>query len=635
MELWASRLRDVLFCAGITLLVWAPLGRWILLRIGQGRIAAGWPVSIALGLGAWALWVLALGVTGLLYPWVVLLSAVGLFLVLRLHRHLALPGAWTAPQPGSLVDGLLLLPMGGLTLFYLALAAASSFAPETAFDSLNVHLPYARASAATHRVGFEPNNWSSAMPALPLMSYVTAFLFSGVSLAKLFNVLCYLTCGGATYFFARRRWDRSRALAAALLFWSCPVALYESTTAMIDLPLALFSGIGIFALLEWTETDEAAFLWLSAAALGLALGCKYHAVFWIVPAAAIILGHGLWVRHLRARQALSFVIRYLTIAGLLFLPWVIRSWWYTGNPVFPAANSLFKSPYFPPAMEAAAKAAYANEGTGTGVWALLQLPWNVTFRPGLFRGTLGAGFLLGVALVLVRRKTARLRYGLFLAAFYFYAWAFTAQEIRYLLPLVPLLSLLSVAGLLGEGGAGSGKKALVAAQPLLKGAGWLTLLAATTLGIPACYELWIKDWTYWHSYQSPVRFLLGRESAQDYLRRDVPSIYVYDFINEHLNARDRILLLNDASQLYSNVPTLYSFTVEAERLLFAEDEAEILRRLEASRITHVLLNYNGIAPMPGVAPRRGVYFFLDKSFQDRHLEPRFSRNNVVLYRMRR
>ncbi len=129
-------------------------------------------------------------------------------------------------------------------------------------------------------------------------------------------------------------------------------------------------------------------------------------------------------------------------------------------------------------------------------------------------------------------------------------------------------------------------------------------------------------------------YLLGRESAEEYVERDVPSIYVYEYVNRHLSPRDRILLLNDASQFYSQVPTLYSFTVEGEALLLERTEEGVLRRLKESGITHVLLNYNGLAPLPGVAPRRGVYFFLDQGFQQRHLEPIYARNNVTLYRLR-
>ncbi len=431
------------------------------------------------------------------------------------------------------------------------------------------------------------------------------------------------------------------ALAAALLFWSCPVAVFESTTALIELPLVLFSSLATLSLLEWTSTHEDSLLRLSAVSLGFALGCKYHAAFWIAPFLLVLAfqaprndqqaGEG-------AVSALLRCFRYLCLAGILFLPWMIRAWHYTGNPVFPAANNFFRSPYFPPAMQQAALAAYANEGVGTGLKALLKLPWTATFHPGSFRGTLGFVFLLGTSVALLRCRTRRIRWGVGIAAAYFYTWAFTAQDIRYLLPLAPLLSVIAAAGLLGMECARVAEESPAPApgggSRRARVPGLAVVLMSSLISLPCIYPLLVKEWTYWHAYQSPLNYLLGRESAQDFARRDVPSIYVYDYINANLAVGDRILLLNDSAQFYSKVPTLYSFTVEAERLLFEESEQGLLSRLKESRITHVLLNYNGIKPLPGVAPRRGAYFFLDEGFQGRHLVPLFSKNKVVLYQVR-
>ena len=69
-------------------------------------------------------------------------------------------------------------------------------------------------------------------------------------------------------------------------------------------------------------------------------------------------------------------------------------------------------------------------------------------------------------------------------------------------------------------------------------------------------------------------------------------------------------------------------------MLQEQTEQGVLGRLKEFGLTHVLLNYNGIAPIRGVAPRRGVYFFLDRRFREQNLEQVWSANNVVLYRVR-
>ncbi len=625
-------IRDVFLCSCIFLLMWVPVGRWALARLDAGEYRRSLSVSASLGMGICGLVVLALGLPGLLYRNLILLLAGISYAALRLHRHtFAQAGTGVEPDGPDRSEWLWYLPLLCLSAYFLVIALSSSLAPETAFDSLNVHLPYARDAAASHRAAFEPNNWSSIMPALPLMSYITAFLFSGVGLAKLMNAACFLVCGGLAWFFGRRWLGSSPALAAALMLWACPIALYESTTAMVDLPLTVFSAVSIFALLDWTSAGRTGSFHVSATALGLALGCKFHAGFWIAPAVLIIFHHAWRSQRRSPKEAARLAGRYALIALSLYLPWMIRAYLYTGNPVFPAANGIFKSGFFPPSMMEAAAAAYANEGVGTSVGALIRLPWTLTFRPGAFRGSLGFAFLAGIVLAAARRDP-RMRYGLFLSGVYFYSWALTAQEIRYLLPMVPLLALLTAYGLFGlKAAAGTGGKY----AKLSRLAGMIFVLGTSAISSPLLYPKIVREWTYWHSYLPPFDYLSGKQSAQEFLRRDVPSIYAYDWINSNLKREHRILLLNDAAQFYSRVPTLYSFTVEAEGILFEESEEGILRRLEQSKITHVLLNYNGIAPIPGVAPRRGVYFFLDRGFQQRHLEPLFEQNKVTVYRVRR
>ncbi len=634
ITVWTGRAADLALCGGFALLVWIPLGRSLLTKTDLGMLAGSAAASMAIGMALWGLAILVLGLSSLLNSYLLIAIILVLFVYLRLHRFLPSLG-WgnLAPHRGAR-EILQLVPIAALALYYFALVFGSSLAPELSFDALNVHLPYARDSAASRRLLFEPNNWSSMMPALPLMAYVTGFLFSGVTLAKLFNALCYLACGGVTFLFARTWWGPLQGMAAALLVWSCPVLLYEGTTAMIDIPLTLYSGLAVFSLLHWTLTAEEKYLWFSAASLGLALGCKYQAAFWALPFTLVVFWHARRARGFSFGVSLQHLLRYGLIAALLFSPWMIRAWYLTGNPVFPLANRVFHSPFFPPAMERAALAAYANEGVGRSLPALLALPWTLTFSPGPFRGTPGVIFLVGIALSFFRNRGRQIRYGFFLLAGFFYTWALTAQEIRYLMPAVPLMAILATRGLLG--GAADREKDVRSGftARVVHCAGYLALLAGASLAIPAVYPAWVGEWTYWHSYKSPLRYLSGRETAQDFLARDVPSIYAYDYINAHLAPNDRVLLLNDAFQFYSRVPTLYSFTVEGERILSPATEREVMARLADSRITHVLINYNGLAPLPGVEPREGVYFFLDAAFQGRHLLPVFSKNKVTLFKVR-
>jgi hypothetical protein len=631
--------------AGLALLVWLPVGARTLDLLIPRRAQTASATALAIGSGIWALVVLAAGSLGQVNRVTLLVLGLGgsaLAVWTGFRRAATDKSAGTpALSVGVLTPSLV---MSGAGVGFALLVLGSALAPELSFDALNVHLPYSRQAAASGRIGFSPNNWSSAMPALPLMSYITAFTLSGVTSAKLFNWIAYLLCGAVIFSFVRNWFGLVPASAAAALFLVSPLPLYEATTALIDLPLALYSTVAVLAVLHWTASDESNWLRLGGAAFGFALSCKYHAAFWGLPLAIVIVWHSL-----RRRDAARVIVfrlgGFLGIAALLFSPWLVRAWIFTGNPVFPLANGFFKSPWFTPAMDAAARAAYENEGVGTSLRALLALPWTVTFHPGPFRGTPGWIFPLGILFSVVRRPDPRIRYGLLTALIFFYTWAMTAQEIRYLLPLIPLLAVLTAFGFFGNRSQSVTNGQTRSAETLRRQThptnalatciATAAVLAYAATSWPSLHTRLYTEWTYWHSWKSPLRYLTGRESLQDYVKRDVPSIRVYDYANTNLTPADRILLLNDSAQYYSRIPTLYSFTVEGERILLEESETGVLRRLVGSHITHVLLNCNGLAPLPRVAPRQGAYFFLDKRFQERYLQTVYVDNNVFLFRVRK
>jgi hypothetical protein len=635
--IWFEALKNIALCAAFVLLLWAPLGRWLFYRWAPRTIGSSTSTSIALGMGIWALLILLLGVTGLLYKSVLVIAGLTLFAALRLDRYLLPHGRKEEGLPTRPGQIIFIAVLGGIIFIYFLLIFASALAPELSWDALNVHLPYARDSAMTHRAGFARNNWSSMMPSLPLMSYITAFLFSDVTLAKLLNVLCYLIGGGILYWFARRWWGTLYAVAASALFWSCPVALYEATTTMIDLPLTVFSEIAVLCLLEWVLRESSVFFWLSAISLGLALGCKYHAGFWILPLLAIIWWHDTKVQRHNKRHALKLALGYSLVAFLIFLPWPIRTFVYTGNPVFPVANGIFKSPLFPPAMDAAARDVYVNLKTGFSLLRILKLPWAVSFQPVSFHGTLGAIFFIGVLLALLRNKTALVRNGLFCALIYFCSWALTAQEIRYLLPLLPLLSILTAAGFLGANPGLPIEREQTRKFAVIRRFGYYggisAIVAGTCFALPPIYPKLVHDWTYWHSFKSPFPYLFGKETREEFLLRDVPSIFVYNFINKNLGRENLVYLLNDGAQFYCEVPALYSFTVDGDSILLEETEKDLVKRLRQVGVTHILLNYNNIPPISEVKVRPGAMFFLNEVFRERYLVPLYSSNNVVLYRV--
>src|SRR5262245_13353572 len=276
--------KDILIATALAWGVCLPIGRAVLRSAGLPAPPA---LALPLGMGGWCLLILGLGVLGGLRPTLLIAGAACITAAaLRIAgRGVSTPGVHPSRHRGVRASSALLI---GAAAFYLLLVLASAFAPETAFDAINIYLPYAHGAARAHRLAFAPTDWQSSMPMLPVMGYVTSFAVSGLASAKLWNVLWFGLCGGLAAWFVKPRAAPPAAPAAAALALSSPVLLYEATTALIDIPLAVYSGVVVFGFLEYVERGERAWLRVSAIGLGLALGCKYHAAFWLAPLGVLL-----------------------------------------------------------------------------------------------------------------------------------------------------------------------------------------------------------------------------------------------------------------------------------------------------------------------------------------------------------
>ena len=170
-----------------------------------------------------------------------------------------------------------------------------------------------------------------------------------VGAAKLFHWVCGALLVASVYTFALRhiapqRFGRSVGVVAALLVASTPIILWESTIAYIDLSTALFTWLSLYALVnavqaaalpEGKDKHNIAWLVVSAILMGFALGTKLTVLaFWGMFLAAT-LGHHLVMTRRWAKETIPHAAIWGAISLLVGMPWYIKTWFYTGNPVYP------------------------------------------------------------------------------------------------------------------------------------------------------------------------------------------------------------------------------------------------------------------------------------------------------------
>lgn len=454
--------------------------------------------ALPLGMGVLAYTILALGLLGQAksVPLTVGVVLVGLPLAFLGYRSLPRQEKTEEQSAGALGIGVaLVLGLCGL----ITLVGALNPPGELEWDSLSYHLAAPKRYLQEGRIYYIPDDHHSNFPFTLQMLYLWMLSLGSVSGAKLCHWLCGVLLTISVYTCGVRYFHKAVGQVAAVMVATTPILLWESTTAYIDLALALFSFLSFYAALNLSEDRR--WLLVSAALMGLALGTKSTAlVFWGMGAGGLLV----------ARVPLPRVVLWAGVALAVGLPWYLKTFLYTGDPVYPFGWKLFHGRYW----NDAAALGYAKDqvafGLGKDPLHLLLAPWNVTLeaqlisqaRPYIFTEYVDRGLGLspvflavGMALPLLVRRWDRtavacLFWGLGISA----TWFFMMQQTRYLIPALPAFALVCAWGL-----AQAGKLAQRAGGALVALAAlWGLYVALTQLLAPAplkaleAAETWIN-----------------------------------------------------------------------------------------------------------------------------------------------
>ncbi len=569
----------------------------VLLRVirwrGQNR-AESWLFATVTGVGIVSCASLLLAAADIYRPLsVALLTAVLLLAgtTLPKRRLSAVPGGGRAAVDASAATWYALL---AVALGYALLAA---LAPEKEYDALWYHLQLPRLWLEAGRPVDPVHEYVSLYPLTWELVFGAGMTFGGPVAAKLLHFACLPLLAAFVWQAARRFFPDVSPAAAAALVITTPTLLWESTTTYVDLALALHSFAACYALARYAEDGERAWAGVAAVQLGLAAATKHLGVI------IAIIALGLFVvaaRRSRARAIapLRSALLVAMVAAAVPLPWYLRAWLASGNPVFPEMFGLFgASPAhrWDALTEHGLATFKAHFGLGRSPAALLLLPWNVTVHGALFGGSLGPVFLvLTPALAFTERYRTALACLVCGVAAYVAIWAspISSFQIRFLMPVVPALALLAAAAL--DTGARRAARSMKRGGVFVTAAVmWLALLNLPPF--TSFHEADRQGWNEWLTHvvrEVPVAVLTGRESEAAYLRREVPSFAAWQSINTQVPAPGRVLAFSGGDQLYANRPRLSHDGTLARTAVWGAgtDLPGAVRALRALQITHVLFD---------------------------------------------
>lgn len=565
---------------------WLP-GYLLWPRFGAAGVDPYWRrlVELALGLGCWTTLTFLLASVRQLHT-----TSVGLAVAIVLG--LAAGAAWRrrGSSPAVSFPDLRALWPGALFAIPLVPIAWLAMSPPVSWDASAYHLTLPKLFLA--HGGFRPveMNVYSHWPMGGELLFALAMLLRDHVLAKLVHFGFGLATCVAIVALCRR-WHRPESgILAVAFFLANPVVVFELRVANVDLAQTFFTTLALAMMLEATGSEDGPLrrgeLLLAGICCGLVAAIKVQGIV-TAGLLALLLAPRILHRETRSDGFRALLLFSLPVAAL-WLPWLVKAAWFTGNPVYPLLYETFGGPDWSSALGEQFHAWQRSIGMGREPLDYLLLPLRVILLGGwgygTFDGEIGAFWLLLVPLaILCSRGNYLARRALLLSALFFGFWSLTSQQIRFLVPFLPLLSMAAGIGMVEL------LERLRSPRERRLALGMVQGMALALTVFYASHSM-NAGWRALQRYQAETGNLLATA---------VPP--VDRFIGESLPPGAKLLFLNTNQGFFCPRDYLADSFFEASQiadwLAPAQDVAQLRRLLEERDITHVLLDHRerGIA----------------------------------------
>jgi hypothetical protein len=381
--------------------------------------------------------------------------------------------------------------------------------------------------------------------------YLVPLLFGNDVLPALIHMLFGWGTGYLVYRYLKRQAGRIWGMLGLLLFVSTPMVMRLSVTAYVDLGMTFFTTASVISYLRWRDGgyEDVKWILLAAVCMGLAAGSKYNAIIsWLFLNGAVFY---LYARDTgKQLQALRWGVLFSLVALAVFAPWLVKNLILTGNPVYPLLDNLFAFIHGGREPAAFLAAGDVERGGfnffrnrtllyGEEAWQILLLPLRIFFEgrdhsPQHFDGILSPLLALAIPLAFVGSRRGHRCFFFLFVAFVFSLSALTADlRIRYLLPTVPFMTILAVMG-------------------IRNGTEWLASRRQSALrlagrAVPFAVALLIAANLFYlgnlFTAIRPLPYIVGKESRDEFLSRQVGSYPAIAFVNRELPGDAVVYLL--------------------------------------------------------------------------------------------
>ncbi len=516
---------------------------------------------------------------------------------------------WHIPMFGrprmSAGEAVLCTLMASVAVVYLVWAVA----PEVQYDALNYHLHLPAKYLQNARI-IELPYLHAYLARWVELFFAACLAVGGAATAKMWVFFMSLIAAAGAYALGCRAADRRVGLWAAALFLTTPLIGWLFGTAYIDNILALFVTSSFIALMRWQDSKKDGWLYAAALLAGVGVGSKVNIALIYVLIGPILT----WQLRSRLR-----VLAIAVIAASVFaVPTYALTYSFTGNPIFPLLNGVFKSPKWPLDNKITNASDY---GLPMNARSLIRFPFRLTFDTIRFgealpRGSVGLTLLLAFPFSLFLLQRGRPAVQLLIAAVMSYVLVmfYTMQYARYYLIVLPLVAVVAV----------------MTVFHLTPPSRWLSV----GLFLIVIVQPLVHSVQYWNIPERfPIKLALGLEDRQSLLRRALPGYEATTYLNAVTREHDKVLGVGTESLRFYLRPELQtwqlSMMTDPIRTLADMTPGDGLAgAIRAFGITHLLVTRE-------VAQKPAAEFpYLDMAFLQSHTTLVFQDDYILAYRMR-
>ncbi len=451
--------------------------------------------------------------------------------------------SWRPPRDlQPVVLWLLLLLLAGVILVVVLMASV----PPVSRDALVQHLAVPRLYLRHGGIYEIPSLDFSYFPMNLDLLYMIPLALGNDIVPKYIHFLFALATAGLIYFYLKRRINTIYGLLGSLFFLSIPVIVKLSITVYVDLGLIFFSTASLLLLFKWLEKgNQLKYLFLAAVCCGLAAGTKYNGLitFFLLTLFTPFL-YSRSAPQPSFAKAAGYGLFFFGIALLVYSPWPIRNYLWTGNPLFPLFDSWFNPGKQPAAITMppllARKLLYHESW-----WRIVLLPVRVFFtgqdnNPQYFDGKLNPFLLLLPILAFClpeknkRRRFEETAMACFVVLYFLFALFQSGMRIRYISPIIPFLVILSVYGL----------SRLMELRRSVRSP-FLSRTVPVAVFLAVILLLFYNGRYIVRQFREvrPLEYLRGEVSRDQYINRYRPEYALIQFANQKLPRNSKILVI--------------------------------------------------------------------------------------------